>query len=185
MRQSTRWMAGSGLVVAVSVLAFGAASKTQSVDPQYTADGQLIRPAGVETWVFVGATLALSYRDDSPHNSLNNIYLAPEDYAAFKQSGEFPDGTILGMKVFSPETQDAAGIVNRGTYSGALEVVEFAVKDPKRPNATASPWAYYVFAPTGQASASPRPDMRCADCHRQHASKDNVWVQFYPTLRDP
>ena len=33
--------------------------------------------------------------------------------------------------------------------------------------------------------AKARPDADCFQCHLKHASKDNVWVQFYPTLRDP
>lgn len=184
-RNSLRLMR-PGLVTALALLTFGALSQAAvPADPKYTPDGQLLRPEGVETWVFVGSTLALSYKDDSPHDSLNNIYLMPEDYAVFKQTGKFPNGTILGMKVFSPETRDAEGIVNGGTFAGALEIVEFAVKDPDRPNATASPWAYYIFAANGQPSAFPRPDVRCANCHRLNARTDNVWVQFYPTLRDP
>jgi len=34
-------------------------------------------------------------------------------------------------------------------------------------------------APTAAAFA----DDQCEHCHREHASTDNVWVQFYPTLR--
>jgi hypothetical protein len=34
-------------------------------------------------------------------------------------------------------------------------------------------------APTAAAFA----DDHCEHCHREHASTDNVWVQFYPTLR--
>jgi hypothetical protein len=34
-----------------------------------------------------------------------------------------------------------------------------------------------------QPSAPAHEDSDCYDCHKAHASKDNVWVQFYPTLR--
>ena len=33
-----------------------------------------------------------------------------------------------------------------------------------------------------RAAAKASPDKDCYQCHRKHASDDNVWVQFYPTL---
>jgi hypothetical protein len=51
------------------------------------------------------------------------------------------------------------------------------------------PWAYYSFDVGDNRKsakpATPHPDEKCYKCHLQHASKDNVWVQFYPALRDP
>jgi hypothetical protein len=37
-----------------------------NIVPKYTADGQLLRPAGYESWVFVGSNLGLAYRRDLP-----------------------------------------------------------------------------------------------------------------------
>jgi hypothetical protein len=34
------------------------------------------------------------------------------------------------------------------------------------------------------SATAQQPDKECETCHKQHASKDNVWVQFYPILRD-
>jgi hypothetical protein len=36
-----------------------------------------------------------------------------------------------------------------------------------------------VLAPSAKAHE----DVECYDCHKAHAHPDNVWVQFYPTLR--
>jgi hypothetical protein len=33
------------------------------------------------------------------------------------------------------------------------------------------------------ASSPAFPDAACESCHHAHASLDDVWVQFYPTLR--
>jgi hypothetical protein len=50
------------------------------------------------------------------------------------------------------------------------------------------PWAYYIFQevkdPKPKDSALVKPDGAYYDCHKKHASKDNVWVQFDPMLRD-
>jgi hypothetical protein len=64
------------------------------------------------------------------------------------------------------------------------------VKNSARPDGSKTPWAYYSFtnrtAPNGPplATAKAQPDANCYDCHLKHADRDNVWVQFYPTLRD-
>jgi Cytochrome P460 len=68
-------------------------------------------------------------------------------------------------------------------------VVEVAVKNSSRPDGKATPWAYYNFTDPSDpakvlASATAFPDQSCANCHQLHASNDNVWVQFYPALRD-
>jgi hypothetical protein len=45
-------------------------------------------------------------------------------------------------------------------------------------------WAYYDFDKPTKATAAAFRDATCYDCHLKHADVDNVWVQFYPTLRD-
>jgi hypothetical protein len=45
-------------------------------------------------------------------------------------------------------------------------------------------WAYFSFGDGSRPTAAPFPRADCFDCHRQHAASDNVFVQFYPVLRD-
>jgi hypothetical protein len=169
--------------------------------PKYTKDDDLILPADYHTWVFVGADLALSYqsglrksaasdraRDDvAEHGDFHNIYIDSRSYDHFIKTKTFPDPTMLVMEVFRAERKDADGILNGGRFEGKRVRLEAAVKDSKRPGG-GSPWAYYIFqetidvAPKGSATAMP--DAACYDCHKKHASTDNVWVQFYPMLRD-
>jgi hypothetical protein len=67
----------------------------------YTGDGQLLRPAGYESWVFVGSNLGLAYRRDLPARTgaesktddppqFHNVYISPPAYAQFVATGEFP-----------------------------------------------------------------------------------------------
>ena len=63
------------------------------------------------------------------------------------------------------------------------------MKNSSRPDGKTTPWAYYNFTDQSDrskvlASAAAFPDTACANCHQRHASTDNVWVQFYRTLRD-
>jgi hypothetical protein len=166
--------------------------------PQY--EGNLLRmPVGFETWVFVGSNLGMSYKRDLPATTpseasradkplFHNVYINPEAYASFIATGRFPEPTILVMEIFAAADKEPKGVLTQGVFNGERSGLEVAVKNSRRPDGSTTPWAYYDLTdPTDpsqvSASAPAFPDSRCESCHRQHASLDNVWVQFYPTLR--
>ena len=73
-------------------------------------------------------------------------------------------------------------IVAEGLFPGAHSGLAVAVKNSARPDGSKTDWACYDFgleAKTAKAFA----DKTCYDCHLEHADDDNVWVQFYPVLR--
>jgi len=170
---------------------------TRSAEPQYDGNGDLKRPTDFQTWVFVGANLGLRYRKDVQNIShreqdrqkgtasgdFHNVYIRPESYEQYLKSGTFPDLTVLVMDVYEAKERDQQDIVAKGLFPGAQRSVEVAVKNSKRPDGSKTDWAYYVFDPPTQKTAKAFPDRACNDCHRKHASVDNVWVQFYPVLR--
>ena len=43
--------------------------------------------------------------------------------------------------------------------------------------------AFSVSCTADAPAAKAFPNKACYDCHLEHADDDNVWVQFYPTLR--
>jgi hypothetical protein len=188
-----------GLVV-LGALASGA-DRDQSRLPKYTTDKELVLPSGYHTWVVAGANLALKYNPDlaesttrersrqeaSENGDFHNIYIDRAAYEHYLKTEEFPDPTVLVMEVFRAEKRDPDGILKGGQFEGKRIGLEIAVKDSKRPGGGV-PWAYYIFQDVKEASpkgsAPALPNDACYDCHRKHASKDNVWVQFYPMLRD-
>jgi hypothetical protein len=189
------------LVVCLGVLlsAWGAGSSVSGESkavPQYNAEHELLRPEGYRTWVFVGTTIGLKYArpgegikpresDNYAHPAVgdfHNVYIDPKAYEEYARTGKFPDGTMLVMDVYKANQREPQNIVTGGLFPGEQKEIELAVKDSKRPDGSKTDWAYYAF-PRGQASAKPFPDAACYDCHKKHASDDNVWVQFYPTLR--
>jgi hypothetical protein len=177
--------------------------------PRYTRDGALLRPEGFERWMLAGASLGLGY-GDSPEESagpgrFHNVYIEPGAYAAFTETGAFPQGTMLAMAVYDPEERIPPQ--RWGYVEGVLTGLEVAVKDSSR---FEDGWAYFGFArnPSGDAvgagdvegdglparevgdegrfaaSARAFPPSACAACHREHAALDNVFTQFYPLLRE-
>src|SRR4051812_38004920 len=91
------------------------------------------------------------------------------------------------MEVFRAERKDPKGFLADGEFEGKRIGLEVAVKDKDQP-CGGVPWAYYVFQeegkPAPEKSAAAQEDKNCYQCHLDHASDDNVWVQFYPMLRD-
>ncbi|MBS0263775.1 MAG: cytochrome P460 family protein [Planctomycetes bacterium] len=164
--------------------------------PQYTESGELKLPEDFSTWVFVGSNLGIEYRDDSapadaPEKAdtshlksanFHNVYLNPEAFRHFQKTGEFPDKTVLILDVYKAEEGAPKSVVSRGLFPGKRQEIAVAVKNSARPGGVKANWAYYDFPPD-QKTAKPFPEKACYDCHLQHAQTDNVWVQFYPTLR--
>lgn len=187
----------------VAFLALVSASATMAqepVVPEYAANGDLKVPVGYKRWIFVGSNLGLGYTPSLPamtareavreeKGAFHNIYITPEAYESFIANGTFPDPTILVMEHFEAQDREPRGLLSEGVYNGKRSGFEVAVKNSSRPDGSATPWAYFVFTDRGDPSAvmptAPAfPDVACYDCHLEHASTDNVWVQFYPVLRD-
>jgi hypothetical protein len=168
----------------------------QGAGPQYNEKGELKRPTGFETWVFVGSNLGLEYSDDvtkprpvekdapkkAKTGNFHNVYINPEAYAEYVKTGKFPEKTVLVLDIFKAEEREPRNIVSEGVFPGQPSGLAVALKDSARPDGSKTDWAYYDFGldrPTARAF----PDKACYDCHVEHADDDNVWVQFYPTLR--
>ena len=190
----------AALAAVAGVLLATQAGSQNATAPAYDANGNLLAPVGFESWVFVGSNLAMEYHPDAAAmtpreasradvSQFHNIYINPETYAHFLATKEFPEPTILVMQKFLAADKEPQGILASGSFNGERSGVEVAVKNPARPDGSTTPWAYYDMTdrtdPSKVAASAPAfPDAICETCHRQHASNDNVWVQFYPTLRD-
>jgi len=153
-------------------------------EPQYRNGNQLIRPEGYRDWVFVSANFGMGYTDGQPakNPTFHNIFMQPQAYRHYLATGKFPDKTMLVMEVVEPGTN--ASINKRGQFQNRLRGIEVALKDetmfPEK-------WAYFDFigkGPAPLAEAKPFPKDACWKCHNEHAAVDNVFVQFYPALRD-
>ena len=194
---------GSGLAIfggMITIAISADAPITASSGPVYTATGELVAPKGFRTWVFAGSDLSPVYRRELPGGaariereekipgSFHNIYINPEAYRTYLATKKFPDRTMLVMEIFSAGTKDEKDFLTGGKFEDLRSGFEVAVKDKNRPGGGV-PWAYYNFKLEGKLGpvkpAKANPDSKCYDCHLKHAGDDNVWVQFYPALRDP
>ncbi|MCY2966478.1 MAG: cytochrome P460 family protein [Planctomycetota bacterium] len=171
--------------------------KPAPIAPRYNDNGELLLPEGFENWVFVGSNLGLEYKEpvavdkkepepDSKKpadlRNFHNVYIDPAAFDHFQRTGEFPDKTMLVLDIYKAERGDPKSLVAEGLFPGEQQEVAVAVKNSARPDGSKSNWAYYDF-PLGTKAAKAFPDKACYQCHLEHGTVDNVFVQFYPTLR--
>ncbi len=152
--------------------------------PKYTASGRLARTEGWREWMFVGANLGMGYTEgqEKPRMNYHNIYVQRDAHRYFRKNRKFPDKTMMVMEVFEKGTKES---INRlGSFEAAPIGIEVALKDEKR---FPEKWAYFNFIGEGgkpMADSAPFRKEACWSCHNQHGAADNVFVQFYPVLRE-
>src|SRR5215472_18708547 len=147
--------------------------------PVYTADGNLKFPTQYREWVYVTSGVDMSYGPgaDMGHSMFDNVFVNPEAYKAFLQTGTWPDKTMLVLEVRVAGSK--ASINQNGHYqTGEMMGREVHVKDESR---FPGKWAFFGFEDLKPAQVTPT-GANCYTCHSQHGAVDTTFVQFYPTL---
>jgi len=149
--------------------------------PVYTADGNLKFPTQYREWVYVTSGVDMSYGPgaDMGHSMFDNVFVNPEAYKAFLQTGTWPDKTMLVLEV---RLAGSKGSINKNGHFQTGEVMgrEVHVKDEARFAGTGK-WAFFNSEDGVTGKLLPK-EMDCYSCHAQHGAVDTTFVQFYPTL---
>lgn len=194
----------TGVAMLTAIVAADEAPATPSAPPQgmvqpaYDDQGRLIRPEGYRNWVFVGSSLGLDYskpiEGQYPAGVFHHVYMQPEAVKHYQETGTFPEKTMLVMENYTAGTKDenTAKELTKGKeefenlnghFSDARVGVEVALKDSVQSPDT---WTYYAFSSRAGLlpAAKAFPKQACWECHNKHAAVDNVFLQFYPILRE-
>jgi len=174
------------LFVVAAVLALGTAKPQASPGagssantPSYTADGSLKFPTNYREWIYLTSGIDMSYRPmgDMDHSMFDNVFVNPEAYRVFLETGTWPDKTMLVLEVRMAGSK--ASINKTGHFqTGEVMGLEVHVKDTARFDGG---WAFFD-ADNGVTGKLLPKEMECYSCHAQHAAVDTTFVQFYPTL---
>jgi len=145
--------------------------------PAYDASGKLIAPKNYREWIYLSSGFNMSYsmREKAPdHSMFDNVFVNPEAYKVFQQTGKWPDKTIF---VLEAREAKSAGSINKAGHFQSAEVMgaDVHVKDESRGG-----WAFYDL--DGERGTLIAKTANCYSCHEQHAAVDTTFVQFYPTL---
>lgn len=166
-------------LVLLSSAAFLAAAKPPASGPEYTSDAQMKLPENYRQWTYLTTGFDMSYNPSMSmgHHMFDNVFVNPESYRAFVETGTWPDKTVLVLE--GRMGQDKGSINQKGSYQGTeIMGIEAHVKDEAR---FPGKWAFFIFGDAKTAKMVPA-GMDCYTCHTQHAAVDTTFVQFYPTL---
>ncbi len=148
--------------------------------PEYTADAQLKLPEHYREWVYLTTGFDMSYNPamQMDHHMFDNVFVNPEAYKTFVETGTWPDKTIL---VLEARMAQSRGSINKaGNYQGTdVMALEVHVKDEAR---FSGKWAFFGGFGEGKTAKMIPLAADCYTCHAAHAAVDTTFVQFYPTL---
>ena len=169
-----------GIVGLVLMTGFRESERPHSGSPEYTTDNQLKIPEHYREWVYLSSGFDMSYNSTAQtasHHMFDNVFVNPEAYKVFVETGTWPDHTVL---VLESRGAEGKGSINRsGNYQSAdVMGLEVHVRDSARFPAK---WAFFGFDDGKVAKMIPR-TADCYSCHAAHAAVDTTFVQFYPTL---
>lgn len=166
-------------MVLFSLLALSQNASAPSSGPSYTGDGQLRLPEHYREWVYLTSGFDMSYSPvmQMGHHMFDNVFVNPEAYKAFVETGTWPDKTVMVLEVRGAEGK---GSINESGNYQSTDVmgIEVHVKDEAR---FQGKWAFFGFDDAKTAKMTPY-TANCYSCHADHAAVDTTFVQFYPTL---
>jgi hypothetical protein len=172
------------LLIAVSLLSLNVVTpRAQSTDPRFTSDGQLMRPDNYREWIYLSSGLGMTYGsvqtvvNAAIGDRFDNVFVTPQAYKAFLQTGRWPDKTMFILEVRSSATK---GSINRGgRYQEDVVGVEAHVKDEAR---FTNKWAFFDLGTSARSAKPLATNSDCQACHAKSGAVDDTFVQFYPTL---
>ena len=174
------------LLIVLSVLCLGsklAAQQGPADEPRFNSDGQLQRPGDYREWIFLSSGLGMTYAANATavsaaHPRFDNVFVTPQAYKAFLETGTWPDKTMFVLEVRSSAGN---GSINKGGhYQEEIVGMEVHLKDESRFPATK--WAFFEFGTSARSAKALPPDSNCQACHSSNGAVDQTFVQFYPTL---
>jgi Cytochrome P460 len=168
------------LMVLLTAAAFSPSPNPANSAPEYTSDAQLKFPDHYREWIYLTTGFDMSYNPAmqmADHHMFDNVFVNPEAYKAFVETGTWPDKTMLVLEGRGAESKGS--INQRGNYQGTETMgVEVHVKDEAH---FPGKWAFFAFDDSKTAKMIPT-SATCYSCHADHAAIDTTFVQFYPTL---
>jgi hypothetical protein len=167
------------LVVLLSANPYRRNAVLPAIVPEYTSDARLKLPEQYRDWVYLSTGFDMSYNPamQMDHHMFDNVFVNPEAYKAFLQTGTWPDKTMLVLEARG--ARNKGSINQKGNYQSTdLMGIEVHVKDEAR---FPGKWAFFGFDDGKTAKMIPLA-ADCYSCHAAHAAVDTTFVQFYPTL---
>jgi Cytochrome P460 len=167
------------LTLAAAALLFAQDYSKPIAGAEYKGTGEMKLPAQYREWVYLTSGFNMSYNPQlaaMDHSMFDNVFVNPEAYKKFMETGTWPDKTVM---VLEARMAEGKGSINqKGNYQGEVMAREVHVKDEAR---FPGKWAFFAFGEGDTGTLVPT-SADCYSCHSAHAAVDTTFVQFYPTL---
>jgi Cytochrome P460 len=128
-------------------------SGTPASGPEFTQGGELKLPEGYREWIYLTSGFDMSYTPGmqmGDQHKFDNVFVNPEAYKAFVNTGTWPDKTIL---VLEQRVARSKGSINQsGNFQADAAGLELHVKDETR---FPGKWAFFAFGGRKTATAIP------------------------------
>ena len=139
-------LVAAGTFVAVSMMSAAPRRNVATTGvSHFTAEGDLVRPEGYREWVYVGTPLTPNDMNNgaAPFPEFHNVYIDPDSWKHYSQTGEFPEGTTLVKELVSVGSKQA--VSGAGYFMGDFIGLEAAIKSKERFPDEPGYWAYFSF----------------------------------------
>jgi hypothetical protein len=150
--------------------------------PAYDKDGKMLPPTNYREWIYLTSGIDMSYAPKpagmEDHSMFDNVFVNPEAYRTFLETGTWPDKTVMVLEARAAQSK---GSINQHGHfqAGGIMDLEVHVKDEAR---FPGKWAFFSFDSAGGNGTLIPTAAPCYTCHTAHAAVDTTFVQFYPTL---
>ena len=163
--------------------------------PEFNGAGDLLLPENGlwREWVYVGTPVTPNALNggEAPFPEVHSVYIDPESWRHWKETGTFREGTILAkeLSLVLSENADENGATTQasgtGYFMSELQGLEITIKSAELFPDEPGNWVYYTFGHQPepyQPTAVQQPAENCNACHEALAAEDFVFTQFYPVL---
>jgi hypothetical protein len=144
--------------------------------------GKLLKPADLESWIFLGASLGMGYNPGSFNASrpgqFQVVLMEPNAYRYFAKNKRYAPGSMFLLSFF--DTEQRRSINTQGFVQANLTNYEIHLIEPRTGDARHT---FYMFDANSKVGTPLPPGNGCVRCHVDHGAFDGTFAQFYPTAR--
>ncbi len=137
-------------------------------------------------WIFAGTgTTPKSVYPDVLFPDFQNVYIDPYSYQLWKDTGSFPDGTIVVKEITTLGKTNSP--VGRGFWQGDYISLSAEVKSQSRFPDTHGNWNFFSWTNRAEEKLndkSPALGAACSNCHVANAPEGGVFYNHFAVLRD-
>jgi hypothetical protein len=144
--------------------------------------GKLHKPADLESWVFLGASLGMGYNPGSFNakrpGQFQVVLMEPSAYRFFAKHKRYAPGSMFLLSFY--DSDQRRSINQRGFVQADLTNYEIHLIEPRTGDERHT---FYMFD-ANSTRGNPLPAGNgCVRCHVDHGAFDGTFAQFYPTVR--